>query len=138
MSEAAEEPQIPEAPQETPRELRFKDSWKDWALRALVFVVFLFFGTAKFRTATDAPWVELFDQIGLGQWFRYFTGVLEVVGAFLVLISRTVEPGLILLASVMFGAMVVEVVLLHRSGDAFIAFAFFCAMVAFFLHRRRV
>lgn len=34
--------------------------------------------------------VELFNEIGLGQWFRYLTGGLEVVGAVALLIPRLV------------------------------------------------
>ena len=62
-----------------------------------IFFIFLYFGTAKFKSDADAPWVVLFDQIGFGQWLRYFTGVLEIVGAFLVLVSGTVEIGLAIL-----------------------------------------
>jgi hypothetical protein len=32
--------------------------------------------------------VRRFDQIGLGQWFRVFTGALQVGGALLLLIPR--------------------------------------------------
>jgi len=138
MTETAQEPPVPQAPTESPRELKFKDSWRDWAIRALIFVVFLFFAAGKFKTAADAPWVVLFDRIGMGQWFRYFTGALEMVGAFLVLFSRTVEIGLALLAAVMLGAMIIVVLILHRPADAMFAFAFFCAFIAFWLHRRRV
>ncbi len=33
--------------------------------------------------------VGLFEAIGLGQWFRYLTGTMEVAGAILLLIPRT-------------------------------------------------
>jgi hypothetical protein len=141
MTEAAQEPeasQVPQAAPEVPRVLKFKDSWRDWAIRIVIFLVFLGFASGKFKSASDAPWVVLFQQIGIGQWFRYLTGVLEILGAFLVLFSRTVELGLALLAAVMFGAIVVVVGVLHHPGDAFFAFAFFCAIVAFWMHRRRV
>jgi hypothetical protein len=141
MSEAAQEPQASPQPQiatETPRELKFRNSWRDWTIRVLTFVVFLFFASGKFKNTADAPWVVLFRQIGFGQWLRYFTGVVEVIGALLLLFSKTVELGLTLLAAVMFGAMVIVVLVLHRPGDAFFAFAFFCGIIAFWLHRRRV
>jgi hypothetical protein len=35
----------------------------------------------------------MFDKIGLGQWFRYVTGSLEVVGALLLLVPRTSAIG---------------------------------------------
>jgi putative oxidoreductase len=139
MAEAIQEPQqtIPQ-PQEPSRDLRFRNSGLDWALRFLIFIVFLYFGTAKFKSASDAPWVVLFDQIGSGQWFRYFTGVLEIMGGFLVLMSGAVEIGLAILSATMFGALVVTLLILHRVSDAFFPFAFLGAMVAFWLHRRRI
>jgi putative oxidoreductase len=36
--------------------------------------------------------VELFDRVGLGQWFRYFTGLLEVAaGIGLLIFSKAVN-----------------------------------------------
>ena len=35
--------------------------------------------------------VEMFDKIGLGQWFRYLTGGLEVTGAILLLVETNKE-----------------------------------------------
>ena len=129
---------VPQTPEEPLHELKFRNSWKDWGIRCAIFVVFLFFASGKFKNAPDAPWVVLFNQIGLGQWLRYFTGVLEVIGAFLVLFSGTVELGLILLGAVMFAAVVLVISILHRPSEAFFAAAFLCAFVAFWLHRRRV
>lgn len=137
MNDLAQEP-LPTQPQGHEREQKFRNSGPDWASRALIFVVFLYFGTAKFKSDPDAPWVVLFDQIGLGQWLRYFTGVLEMVGAFLVLVSGTVEIGLAILISTMFAAMAASLLILHRPSDAFFPFAFLSGMVAFWLHRRRV
>jgi putative oxidoreductase len=121
-----------------PSELHFKDSAKDWALRGAFFVAFIYFATGKFKAAAEGPWVVLFKQIGLGQWFRYFTAVIEFIGAVLLLFSQTVELGLTLLIAVTLGATVIQIVVLHRVPDAFIPFAFMCAMVAFWMHRRRV
>jgi hypothetical protein len=44
-----------------------------WMSRGAVSVAFIFFGVDKFSPG----WVQLFQQIGIGQWFRYFTGVGE-------------------------------------------------------------
>jgi hypothetical protein len=49
--------------------------------------------------------VELFDAIGLGQWFRYVTGSLEVLGAVLLLIPRLSGLGALLLVGTMLGAV---------------------------------
>lgn len=139
MTEAPQEPQqTAELPQDSPRELLFKDSAKDWALRGAFFVAFMYFATGKFKVAADAPWVVLFKQVGLGQWLRYFTGVIEFIGAILLLFSQTVELGLTMLIAVTLGATVIQILVLHRATDAFIPFAFMCAMIALLMHRRRV
>ena len=50
-----------------------------WALQGVLAAAFLAAGSAKLA---GVPFmVELFDQIGVGQWFRVVTGVVEVVGA---------------------------------------------------------
>lgn len=54
------------------------------------------------------PMVELFDEIGIGQWFRYLTGGLEIIGAVALLIPRFVAPGALLLAGVMVGAVLTD------------------------------
>lgn len=119
-------------------ERKFADSGRDWALRGLIFLVFLFFATGKFKSDTNTPWVVLYNQIGFGQWFRYVTAVIELVGAFMVLIPQTVMAGLVLLACTMTGAMLVDVVMLHRFVDAFFPFSILCGLIAFGAHRRRV
>ena len=49
-----------------------------WTLSGLVALAFVFVGGGKL--AGTAAMVELFDKVGLGQWFRYLTGLLEVAG----------------------------------------------------------
>ena len=49
-----------------------------WALRIFLAVAFLFFGLLKFREGDGSLYVRIFELIGFGQWFRYFTGVVEV------------------------------------------------------------
>lgn len=119
-------------------ELRFQNSLPDWVLRFGIFLAFLLFGAEKFKSGADAPWVALFKQIGFGQWFRYFTGTVELVGAFLVLIPNTVTVGVAMLACTMGSAVLIIIAVLHRPADALLSFALGCALVAFWMHRRRV
>lgn len=49
--------------------------------------------------------VQLFQAIGLGQWFRYLTGFMEVGGAVLLLIPGLSGLGAALLTGVMAGAV---------------------------------
>jgi uncharacterized membrane protein YphA (DoxX/SURF4 family) len=131
----AEKP-IAETPSE-PAKRAFQNSIPDWLLRTLIALVFVFFGSKKFSSGPDAPWVKFFAEVGFGQWLRYFTGVLEVLGGILVLAPQTVAAGLVLLGCVMVGAILVLLLVLQRPGDAFVAFAFLCALTAFWLRRRR-
>ena len=59
--------------------------------------------------------VELFDKVGLGQWFRYFTGLLEVAGGIGLLIPRYAFYAAVLLAIVMVGAIITHVAVVGGS-----------------------
>ena len=59
--------------------------------------------------------IAFIEQIGFGQWFRYLTGALEVIGAILVLVPRTAGFAATLLGTTMIGA--VEVHLLITGGN---------------------
>jgi putative oxidoreductase len=63
-------------------------------------------GMAGFAKLFGEPaMIGLFDAIGIGQWFRYVTGALEVGGAVLLLIPALAGVGALLLAGVMLGAI---------------------------------
>ncbi len=81
-----------------------------WVLQVLAAAMFLFSGGMKLLGAPDM--VELFDAIGIGQWFRFLTGGLEVIGAVALLTRRFSAHGALLLAAVMVGAVVTELFVL--------------------------
>jgi putative oxidoreductase len=87
-----------------------------WILSGLAALAFLGAGGGKLAGA--AAMVELFDKVGLGQWFRYFTGLLEVAGAIGLLISRYAFYAAILLAIVMVGAIIAHLTVLGTSPAA--------------------
>jgi putative oxidoreductase len=87
-----------------------------WILSGLLALAFLGAGGAKLAGATAM--VQLFGKVGLGQWFRYFTGTLEVAGAIGLLISRYAFYAAILLALVMVGAIIAHSTLLGTSPVA--------------------
>ena len=87
-----------------------------WILSGLVALAFLGAGGAKLVGA--AAMVELFDQVGRGQWFRYFTGLLEVAGAIGLLIPRYAFYAASLLAVVMVGAIIAHLTVLGTSPAA--------------------
>ena len=84
-----------------------------WVASILLAVIFLSEGSAKFPASR--MWVRIFDQIGFGQWFRYFTGVVEIGGAALLLIPRTRMWGAMVLACTMCGALLVHVFVMGLS-----------------------
>jgi hypothetical protein len=73
-------------------------------------VLFIFIGYGKF--ASHGVWVKIFEQIGLGQWFRIFTGIVQVTGGVLMMPRRTRTAGAFLLGSSMVGAAIVDVAIM--------------------------
>ena len=74
-----------------------------WILQIGAAGMFLMVGFLKL--SGDPQLVGLFDAIGLGQWFRYLTGSVEVLGALLLLIPRLSGLGALLLVGTMLGAV---------------------------------
>jgi len=74
-----------------------------WTLQIVSAALFLFAGTFKLSGAPMM--VEMFGAIGLGQWFRYFTGGLEVISAVLLLVPSLARFGALALAVTMVGAI---------------------------------
>jgi uncharacterized membrane protein YphA (DoxX/SURF4 family) len=110
-----------------------RTSVTDWLLRGAIAAAFVMFGVEKF---TDPQWVKMFQQIGFGQWFRYFTGVVEVLGGLLLLIPWTVTAGLALLACTMASATLLWATLLGQPANGIITGAFCVGLVLFWLNRR--
>jgi putative oxidoreductase len=87
-----------------------------WTLSGLVALAFLGAGGAKLVGV--AAMVEVFDKVGLGQWFRYFTGLLEIAAGIGLLFSRYAFYAAVLLAMVMAGAIVAHLIVLGSSPAA--------------------
>jgi len=90
--------------------------WKSvslWIVRGLLAFVFLGAGGAKLYGVPLM--VEEFAHMGLGQWFRYFTGSLEVLGAFLILLPSLAAFGALLLISIMIGATIMHLLVIGGS-----------------------
>ncbi len=70
-----------------------------WGVRAFLILAFAVAGVAKL---TGAPqMIQVFEAIGIGQWFRYLTGAVEVIGALLLLKRATGFLGGLALAMTM-------------------------------------
>ena len=85
-----------------------------WILQIAAAGMFLMVGFLKL--SGNAQLVGLFEAIGLGQWFRYLTGALEVAGAILLLLPRTSGLGALMLAGVMAGAVITHVFIVGGSA----------------------
>jgi uncharacterized membrane protein YphA (DoxX/SURF4 family) len=109
----------------------------DWVLRGGICLVFLLFGSEKFPSTPGTPWVKLFQEIGIGQWFRFVTGVVEILGGVLVVIAWTARAGLALLTVTMASAALILDFVVGRPGDSVISTGFFLLLAAFWWTRRR-
>jgi putative oxidoreductase len=90
--------------------------WKSvslWIVRGLLAFVFLGAGGAKLYGVPLM--VEEFGHMGLGQWFRYFTGSLEVLGALLILTRLLAGFGAMLLICIMIGATIMHLFVIGGS-----------------------
>ena len=58
--------------------------------------------------------VSLFDALGVGQWFRYVTGVIEIASGIALLVPRLAVFGAMLLIPTMIGAIIANV-FMHAS-----------------------
>ena len=75
-------------------------------LRVLLAAVLLNAGIGKYDG--DAGPVETFDQVGLGQWFRYFIGTIEIASGAGLLIAPIAGLAAIAAGSVLIGAVAME------------------------------
>lgn len=82
-----------------------------WILAILLAIAFTLAGGIKLIGVPGM--VQEFAQIGLGQWFRYFTGALEVSGAIGLLIPKVRFWAALQIAVVMMGATVANLTVLH-------------------------
>ena len=100
-----------------------------WALQGILAAAFLAAGAAKLA---GVPFmVDLFAQIGLGQWFRVVTGVVEVTGAVALLVPGLASIGALWLGSTMVGAVATHLFVLHTSPVPAIVLGVLNALVVY-------
>lgn len=78
-----------------------------WVVQGLLGFAFVLVGTTKLAGAEQA--VQLFDDIGAGQWFRYVVGALEVAGGIGLFVPRLAGLAGLGLAGLMLGAVVTHI-----------------------------
>jgi putative oxidoreductase len=84
-----------------------------WVLSTIAALVFVGAGGAKLAGAPAM--VAIFEKVGVGQWFRYVTGLLEVAGAIGLFIPRYAFYAAALLAMVRAGAVIAHLTVLGNS-----------------------
>jgi uncharacterized membrane protein YphA (DoxX/SURF4 family) len=84
-----------------------------WALQVLLALMFAMAGLAK--VSGDPAMVEMFATIGIGQWFRYVVGALELAGAVGVLVPRLSGLAALGLVWLMVGATLTNLFVLGAS-----------------------
>jgi putative oxidoreductase len=100
-----------------------------WTLQGILAAAFLAAGSAKLA---GVPYmVELFNQIGVGQWFRIVTGVVEVTGAIALVFPGLASIGAAWLGSTMVFAVATHVFILHTSPAPAIVLGILNALVVY-------
>ena len=84
-----------------------------WVLQALLALACV--GAASGKLLGKPEMVARFEAVGVGQWFRYFTGLMELTGALLIVVPRTKFFGAALLSMVMVGAVLTHLFILHNA-----------------------
>jgi uncharacterized membrane protein YphA (DoxX/SURF4 family) len=100
-----------------------------WILSVLTALAFIVAGGSKL--AGVPAMVAIFDKIGVGQWFRYFTGVVELTAGIGLLISRYAFYAALALVVVMIGANIAQLTVLAGSPAAPLALLFFNGIIAY-------
>ncbi|UJW30951.1 DoxX family protein [Saccharothrix sp. AJ9571] len=103
-----------------------------WIVQILLAAEFLYSAYLLFAGGHTE---RTFEQIGLGQWLRYTTGVLEAAGAIGLLIPGLAGPAALGLAGVMVGAAATELFVLDN-GDATLPLILLAVSLAVAILRR--
>jgi uncharacterized membrane protein YphA (DoxX/SURF4 family) len=82
-----------------------------WCVQILLALTFLNASTTKLMGKPEM--VTLFAAVGIGQWFRYVTGILELTAAVLIVVPKTRSLGAALLIPIMIGATFVNLFVVH-------------------------
>jgi putative oxidoreductase len=96
-----------------------------------VLTALAFLGAGGSKLAGAGPMVAVFDKVGIGQWFRYLTGLLEVVGAIGLFIPRVAFYAAVLLAVIMGGAIIAHLAVLGGTPVAPIVLLILAGSIAY-------
>jgi putative oxidoreductase len=104
-----------------------------WLLTIVSAAMFLLAGVLKLAGVQME--VEMFAAVGIGQWFRYLTGLLEIGGAIGLFMPAVASYAALLLATVMVGAIATH--LLVIGGNPLVPILLFGATLTIAWLRRQ-
>jgi hypothetical protein len=91
-------------------------------------IVYLAAGSMKLAGAPAM--VALFGAIGMGQWFRFAIGFLEILGGIALLIPVLAGAAALGLAALMIGATMIQIIISRRPPLASIVSLFAVTLIA--------
>ncbi|WP_428392292.1 DoxX family protein [Lichenicoccus sp.] len=100
-----------------------------------VLAAFIFLAAAAMKLLAQPMMVAEFQKVGLGQWFRYAVGLIELVGGVAVLAPRTTWIGASLLLLVDLGAFFAQVTTLHMDWIHTIVIGGILVAIIYLSHR---
>ena len=95
-----------------------------------VFGAVLFFLAGFAKLSGDEQMVQKFVAIGIGQWLRYVTGLIDVASAILLLIPVLSGIGALLVVPIMIGVIVTHIVIIGGSPALPIGLLIIASIVA--------
>ncbi len=103
-----------------------------WTVQILL-GVFLIVASAGPKFFGEATAVDMFLRIGLGDWFRYFVGTLELLGGVGLMIRRTSGTAALGLVGLMIGAAYTQAFVLQGGALVVtpIVIGLLCAVIAY-------
>jgi len=104
-------------------------------LRGLLTLAFVAAGIAKLAGAEMM--VATFDAVGVGQWFRYVTGLIEIAAPVLLWLPGKQVLGAAILGATMVGAVLAHLFIIGPSAVPAVILGLICAAVIY-LYREQI
>ncbi|MGH3095386.1 MAG: DoxX family protein [Streptosporangiales bacterium] len=107
-----------------------------WIVQGVTAVAVVGAGLATVGGAAQP--VEIFEEIGAGEWFRYLTGALEVAGGLGLLIPRLCGLAGLALVGLWLGAIATHLLVISGNPAAAAVFLLLVAVIAYARRGRTV
>ena len=106
-----------------------------WSLQGLLALAFLYFGITKYTGGAEV--VASYEDIGAGQWLRYFTGATEILGGLALLYLPLAGLAAAALALQMIGATITQLAIVDDGNPTIPIIFGLLALVIAWLRRDR-